>query len=257
MGVINKVALITGAADGIGKALATRLLEKGAKAVSILDVKDEKAQESVTSLNSVFGGEKVIYIHCDVSNNEHMKAAFTKTKELFGGLDIVCNNAGIIDEFNWERCVDINLKGVIRGTYLGVEFMGTKNGGNGGVVINTSSTNGFLPNPLFPVYDATKHGIIGFTRSAAAELMVKENNVRVNALCPALVDTPMRDDMTKGSRYGDQYAQRIASVRQVKMSLLIDTAMKLIEDSGYNGTTCAVVPDDPMLVLEPPVINIK
>ncbi|XP_078000881.1 15-hydroxyprostaglandin dehydrogenase [NAD(+)]-like isoform X1 [Glandiceps talaboti] len=258
MGVLDKVALVTGAADGIGKAIASRLLEKGAKGVGLLDIKAAKGQETARLLSSTFGEKRVLYAQCDVSSNGEIEGAFQKVKSHFGSLDIVCNNAAIVDEIYWERSIDINLKAVIRGTYLGLEHMGTKNGGKGGVVINIASTNGLLPNPLVPVYAATKHGIVGFSRSTAMELMMTENNIRVNAVCPGLVRTQMVIDIGEsGSRYKELYSERVKTVRNVPKATISDTVLRIIEDTSYNGVSCAVIPDDPMLLVDPPNFSIK
>ncbi|XP_070576809.1 15-hydroxyprostaglandin dehydrogenase [NAD(+)]-like [Ptychodera flava] len=257
MALANRVALITGAADGIGKAIATRLLEKGIKGVGLIDINEDKAKVTVKTLSSRFGNEKVLYVHGDVSSKDQFEGAFEKIKSHFNGLNIVCNNAAITDEINWDHMVDVNLKGVIRGTYLAVQHMGTQNGGSGGAVVNIASVNGFLPNRIVPTYAATKHGIVGFTRSSAEEPLLKENGVRVNAVCPGVVDTQMIIDIEeKGCRYKELYAERKGLARRVPIANVVEATIKFIEDSSYNGVTCAVVPDDPMLVVEPPKITV-
>ncbi|XP_070549062.1 15-hydroxyprostaglandin dehydrogenase [NAD(+)]-like isoform X2 [Ptychodera flava] len=163
----GKVAVVTGGAEGMGKALAMKFLEQQAKGVAILDFNEEKGKATVQELQNQYGDDKVLFVRCDVKSKVDMEGAFDQVMRTFGHLNVVCNNAGIYDEINWEETVDTNLKGVIRGTYLAVQHMGTKHGGDGGIVINTASSNGFIVNPVSPVYGTTKHAVIAFTRNVA------------------------------------------------------------------------------------------
>ncbi|XP_006821833.1 15-hydroxyprostaglandin dehydrogenase [NAD(+)]-like [Saccoglossus kowalevskii] len=195
MDIEGKVALITGAGqvEGIGYAIAQELLRKNAKGVAILDIHDGMGQDAKNELQKQFRKAVVIYVHCDVSSKSSLEEAFEKVKTHFGRLDIVCNNAGILNEDNWELTLNINLMGTIRGTYLALEHMGVNYGGSGGVVINTASTAGVMTTSLLSVYGATKHAIVAFTRNVADNNKFKKNKVRVSAICPAKVDTPIQD----------------------------------------------------------------
>ncbi|XP_062430661.1 15-hydroxyprostaglandin dehydrogenase [NAD(+)] isoform X2 [Rhea pennata] len=166
MHVNGKVALVTGAAQGIGRAFVQALLDKGAK-VALLDRNPEAGRESKAALDGQFEAQRTVFIQCDVTEQEQLKGAFEKVIEHFGRLDIVVNNAGVNNEKDWESTIQINLTSVIRGTYLGLEYMRKGNGGDGGVIINISSLAGLMPAAFQPVYCATKHGVIGFTRSIA------------------------------------------------------------------------------------------
>ncbi|XP_072446497.1 15-hydroxyprostaglandin dehydrogenase [NAD(+)]-like isoform X2 [Chiloscyllium punctatum] len=143
MSLVGKVALITGAAQGLGKAFAEILLKNGAK-VSLLDISTAVGLKTKTTFDEVYGAQQTMFITCDVTSGNQLKDAFKKTIENFLRLDIVCNNAGIADETNWQRCLDLNLVSVIRGTYLGLDCMNKKTGGAGGVIINVSSMAGSL-----------------------------------------------------------------------------------------------------------------
>ncbi|XP_071411276.1 15-hydroxyprostaglandin dehydrogenase [NAD(+)] isoform X2 [Pithys albifrons albifrons] len=166
MHVNGKVALVTGGAQGIGQAFVQALLGKGAK-VALLDRNSEAGQESKAALDEQFEAQRTVFIQCDVTDQEQLKGAFKKVIEHFGRLDILVNNAGVNNEKDWESTIQTNLTSVIRGTYLGLEYMRNTNGGNGGVIINISSLAGLMPAAFQPVYCATKHGVIGFTRSIA------------------------------------------------------------------------------------------
>jgi meso-butanediol dehydrogenase/(S,S)-butanediol dehydrogenase/diacetyl reductase len=188
-GLENKRALITGGASGIGKATAMRFLEEGVK-VAILD-RDETAcdqiQEELAGLAAV--------IVADVSDSEAVKRAFTDLDDLWGGLDILINNAGIsmrhefldIPPEEWRRVVDVNLNGVF---YVAQAAARRMLQAGSGVIINMGSTNALLGYPFYADYNASKAGVIELTRSMALELAP---DVRVVAVCPGYVMTPMQE----------------------------------------------------------------
>ncbi|KAH1169712.1 hypothetical protein KIL84_000697 [Mauremys mutica] len=201
MHVNGKVALVTGAAQGIGRAFVQALLEEGAK-VALVDRNLEAGEESKAALDEQFEAQRTLFIQCDVSDQEQLQGAFKKTIEHFGRLDVVVNNAGVNNEKDWESTIQINLTSVIRGTYIGLEYMRK---GNGGVIINISSLAGLMPAAHQPVYCATKHGIIGFTRSIAMAAQMGNYGVRLNTICPGFVNTPILQSIDKEENMGQYY----------------------------------------------------
>ncbi|KAK9502406.1 hypothetical protein O3M35_011188 [Rhynocoris fuscipes] len=194
----NKVALITGGAGGIGKAYAEELLKLGAK-VSICDLDEENGELLAQQFNMMYGHTRALFCLCDVTDYPQFEAAFQTTVSVFGGLDIVVNNAGIFNDRFWELEVDVNLNGVIRGTLLALRFMGRDRGGRGGTVVITGSTLGLRPCACVPIYTATKHAIIGFTRSFGDPFHMNLSGVRIIALCPGSTCTETNaEDMKKG-----------------------------------------------------------
>lgn len=140
-----------------------------------------------------------------------------------------------------KKTLQINLVSVISGTYLGLDYMSKQNGGEGGVIINMSSLAGLMPVAQQPVYSASKHGIIGFTRSAAMAANLMENGVRMNAICPGFVNTPILESIEKEENMG-QYIQYKDHIKDMmKYYGILDPAMiasgliKLIEDDSLNG----------------------
>ncbi|KAM9332819.1 15-hydroxyprostaglandin dehydrogenase [NAD(+)]-like [Pholidichthys leucotaenia] len=216
MALNGKTAVVTGAAMGIGRAITELLLKNGAK-VALLDVNKTGGQTLVESLSKQYGPEQTLFLHCNVESEEEFKAAFQTASETFGGIDILCNNAGILNEVTWEKMVFINLNGVIRGTYLALDHMSKLNGGRGGVIINTASIAGLGPFANAPVYTATKHGVVGFTRSMAAASDISGYGIRFNALCPGLVQTDLLTN---------------TPLRLGRFSNLKDTANPLAKDTG-------------------------
>lgn len=200
----NKVAFITGAATGIGQATALAFAKFGAR-VAVVDVNEEAGAHTALQIQKA-GGEAV-FIKCDVANPQHVKIAVETTLAKFGRLDIAFNNAGIegltgntveCSEENWNRVIDINLKGVWLCMKQQIPEM-LKQGG--GAIINCSSIAGVVGFSSMPAYVASKHGVIGLTKTAALEFA--KSNIRINAICPGVIHTPMIDRFT----HGDSQAQ--------------------------------------------------
>jgi NAD(P)-dependent dehydrogenase (short-subunit alcohol dehydrogenase family) len=183
-------ALVTGAAQGLGRAIAGLLVERGAR-VMIADIDGKGAERAAREL-----GDKARWIRCDVTRAEDVQGAVQATVDAFGGLDILVNNAGIEvvkplfdqTEEEFTRLMDINVKGVWLGMKHAVPVMAAAGGGS---IVNMSSLAGTGGAPLFGSYCASKAAVIQLTRVAAVEL--RPTGIRVNAVCPAFIGTAMVD----------------------------------------------------------------
>nr|AAR84629.1 putative alcohol dehydrogenase [Gryllotalpa orientalis] len=187
----GKYALVTGGATGIGLAYVKELLRHGVQAVAVADLDERKGDNSVKQLNDEFGAGKAIFIKCDVTNKDDLEATFRKAAATFKGLDIVINNAGILDDSRWETEIAINVTAVARGTWLAFDLMGKNKGGRGGVVVNIASILGLQAMAGCPVYVATKHAVVGLSRSFGMPYHFDRTGVRVLTMCPGVTDTPL------------------------------------------------------------------
>ncbi len=200
----GKVAFVTGAASGIGRAAALAFASEGASVVAA-DVSEQGIQETVRLIEAQ--GGRAVAVPCDVTQAADVKAALDKTVEAFGRLDFAFNNAGVeprkavptadYEEEEWDRIVDTNLRGVFLCMKNEIPLI-LKQGG--GAIVNTSSGAGVIGIKGSPAYTAAKHGVIGLTRAAALDYAAQ--NLRVNAVCPGYIDTPMMGRFTGGTTEG-------------------------------------------------------
>ncbi|XP_041455006.1 15-hydroxyprostaglandin dehydrogenase [NAD(+)]-like [Lytechinus variegatus] len=245
MKIQGAVALITGAAEGLGKAFSEELLKRSARGVSIVDYNSAKGKATEDELNKKYGEDKVRFFQCDVTSKDQLEDAFSKTLEHYKGIDIVCNNAGIGDEINWERTVDVDLVAVMRGTFLARQMMDKKNGGRGGIVINIASMAGMLPMPLAPAYTAAKHGVLGFTRAIAiGDRVFNPKNVRINCLCPSFSETAILEGMRELIKHPVAKAIYGSELETIPVSMVAEGFIQLVEDDSKHGEVMRCTPQN-------------
>lgn len=196
----GKVAIVTGAGGGIGRASALAFAASGAR-VLVSDVQDEKGEETVAMISGA--GGSAVYRHCDVAEETQVAALVAHALSTWGRLDFAHNNAGINrpgsnewDTPEWALSINVNLTSVM---FCMREEIKAMQAGTGGAIVNTASMNGLVGNPSQPGYVASKHGVVGLTRAAA--LRYAREGIRINAVCPGVVDTPMVEAVAKIPQY--------------------------------------------------------
>jgi len=194
-GFEGKVALVTGASGGIGRASALAFAASGASVV-VSDVNEAGGEETVALISAA--GGKAVFQRCDVSNGADVKALVARAVSEYGRLDFALNNAGInnlgsneYDDDVWARSMGINLTGVMMCMREEAEVMLAQ---GKGAIVNTASINGLVGNGAQPGYTASKHGVVGLTRHGA--LRWAQAGIRVNCVCPGVIETPMTAPLT-------------------------------------------------------------
>ena len=188
----DSVALVTGAASGIGRAIALRYAREGFRVV-VSDVDEAGGQETAQQIEE--GGGEALFVPADVSDPAACEAVVAEAVRAFGRLDVACNNAGIGGEQAptadypveaWQRVLGVNLSGVFYGMKAQIPAMREA---GGGAIVNVASILGQVGFASAPAYVAAKHGVVGLTKTAAIELAAE--GIRVNAVGPAFIETPM------------------------------------------------------------------
>jgi 3-oxoacyl-[acyl-carrier protein] reductase len=230
MNLSGKVALVTGASRGIGKAVALKLAQAGADLIVTATSLDraEKTADEITAI-----GRKALAVKVDISNTSDVEALFAKITEVFGRLDFLVNNAGItkdgllmrMKDADWDAVLDTNLKGAFVCTREAIKLMGKAKGGS---IVNVSSVVGEMGNAGQANYCASKAGLIGFTKAVAKEYA--RRNITVNAITPGFIETDMTDVLSASVK--EDLLKQIPVGRLGKPEDIANAVLFLVSDMG-------------------------
>jgi len=247
----GRVALVTGAGTGIGRATAVRLVHEGA-AVSVADVDEPTGNETVREIERA--GGRAAFIRTDVRREDDVRAMIDFARTTFGGLDVLVNNAGIVatpafpnaEPEAWMRVLDVNLRGPMLGTHYAIAAMRER---GGGVIVNIASLAGVGYGPHdSPDYAATKAGVARF--SAALASLSDQLGIRVNCICPDWVDTPM--SRRSRDRMSPEQEAAVVPPGILAPEEIADAVVELIHDDSLAGRVMACWCGQPRSLLPVP-----
>jgi NAD(P)-dependent dehydrogenase (short-subunit alcohol dehydrogenase family) len=256
MDVKGKTAIVTGGGSGIGRATAVLLAREGA-AVVVADYRDDGAQETVKQIEAAGGAAAAVRV--DVSKAADLDTMFAFAEKTYGGFDILYNNAGVTtgvprwpdcSEEQWRRTIEIDLNAVIEGTRKAILLLRKR---GGGVIISTASLAGLFGFQADPVYAAAKHGVVGLTRALVG--LKDEANIRVNCVCPAVVNTPLVTSGVNSLTGAEREAaeQRLRAMPMLPPEEIAGAVWDLIRDDSAAGVVMGISLGDTRRVVNPPI----
>lgn len=229
----GKVAVVTGAGQGIGRAIAERFAEEGARVV-VCDLNRDAAHEVAGAIGA--GGGAASAIIADVGNAESVTALAAQTLDAYGRIDIVCNNAGVLDGFAplletsddvWNRVIAVNLTGYF---LVSRAFLPAMLRQAGGAFVNLASMAGIVAQAGGTAYTASKHGVIGLTRQVAADY--GRQGIRANAICPGSIDTELSRNFLKDAPEVRAVVESVPAGRQGRPEEIAELAAFLASDGA-------------------------
>ncbi|XP_072931517.1 15-hydroxyprostaglandin dehydrogenase [NAD(+)]-like [Epargyreus clarus] len=229
----NKVLVVTGGADGLGLEMVCKFLDKGVKVAIIIDVNEQKGVAAVAKLTEKYGNNKAVFIRCDVTSD--LEVTFEKIINEYKAVDVLINNAGILNEKALRKTIEVNTLALMEWTIKFYDYMRKDRGGNGGTIINVSSIFGFRIIAHNPFYQASKFAVLGFSKSIGHEYNYKKTGVRVVVLCPGLTYTNLSEKpKARDDDSNEDLFQEVEAMEWQEVVAIGDGAIEIFKnaDSG-------------------------
>ncbi|KAK3784001.1 hypothetical protein RRG08_025197 [Elysia crispata] len=232
----DKVFFITGGARGLGKEIAKGVLAKGSK-VFFVDILKEKGEETLREMAHHFGAKNVAFSQVDVVNKDEFEGAFNEATQKFGQVDVLLNNAAIVDETNTKRTADINFFAVIQGSQVASSHMRKDKGGKGGRIIAMSSIAGLNYYYQLPVYNATKHGIRVYSKASSQNPANEAMGLEFACFHPDAANVGVFPRIDEARRGIAEAAQLIESYQGkfVSVASVVEAFIDLVSLEKMNG----------------------
>lgn len=236
--------VVTGGGSGIGLAIADAFLQHGAHHVILLDLNAEQADQATATLNAKYEN-KATFILCDVTKD--LDQVTKVIIDTYKTVEVLVNSAGIVNERNPKKVIEINLTAVIEWSLKYLEIMRTDRGGKGGTIINISSMYGFMVDPYLPTYKASKYGVLGFTKSKGHEYNFKKTGVRLLAICPGVTKTNLLADY-KNFEEKENQEDFVATFDSFPWAEVTRVGQAVVEvfRKAESGTAWAIQGDEPV-----------
>ncbi|GJQ72476.1 hypothetical protein Trydic_g3550 [Trypoxylus dichotomus] len=235
----DKVAIVTGGACGLGYEFVKECLKRGASGVTIADIRHCDGERAAKQLCKEFGQGRCMFIKCDVTKSELFDWVFKQTLRCYGHIDLLINNAGILNDKKWEQAIATNMGGCIIGSLLAIQYMTKACVGKGGMVINISSVYGIIPLCGLPIYSMTNSGIMSFSRSLGRSSQYDRTGVKVVSLCVGPMCGPMLDkaaDCTMNDKFKVELLEELEDVERQLPEKVAKGLSKILK-KGRSGST--------------------
>ena len=251
MKITDKICIITGSAQGLGKAIALKLLEHGAK-VCISDVNASSGQRTLEEFRKFFGKAKVCFIKCDVTKQDELINLFDEAQAFFkvSVVDMLVNNAGINTNLGWKKCMEVNIIGVLTGTDIAMERMKSR---KQGCIINVASLAGIISGTGKDGmgYFESKHAVVSLTRTLAADF--NDTGIEIKCLCPSWMNTQFTSSITSSPGISKNSKHEMAkSIKSAGGLLDVEYVaqgfIELIKNCG-NGAVLGILNNTPFFLI--------
>ncbi|KAJ8918481.1 hypothetical protein NQ315_008178 [Exocentrus adspersus] len=256
----DKVAVVTGGGSGIGYEIAKQFLKGGMTCLTIVDTNKPKSLENIEKLTNEFGEDNVLYVEADVADAEQMDYAFRSTVLHYHAIDLIVNNAGVMNDVQWETELRTNLHGCVIGTLLGMQYMSKSSSGKGGTIINIGSIMSMIPSCGFPIYTMTQFGIAGFSKALGSSYLYDRTGVKVFGYCPGLTDTRLMKDAPNNSinqNFAAEFQEEIDGCVIQSPEMVAEGLIKILENAKPGSVWIAENNTDPYEINFPVAEGVK